>query len=145
MPASRNKIDIPFATEAEVVELVNLFEACELPYERWTHRAHLAVASVYLRRFALEEATDRARRFIPRFNLTRGDPNGYHETITVLFMRLIEREMRIAPGAELATFVNDLTGRFQVGWLLRYYSPGLLWSAEARAGFVPPDLRPLDF
>jgi hypothetical protein len=145
MPTSRIKIDVPFATEAEVVELVTLFESCELPYERWTHRAHIAVASVYLRRFTLEEATDRARRLIPQFNLTRGDPNGYHETITVLFMRLVEREMRVAPAAELATFVNDLAGRFQLRWLLRYYSPDLLWSTEARSGFVPPDLCPLDF
>ena len=143
--SSHLKINIPFATQAEVIELVNLFESCELPYERWTHRAHIAVAAIYLRRFSLEEATDRARRFIPQYNLTRGDPNGYHETITILFMRLVEREMRVAPTAELASFVNDLAGRFQLGWLLRYYSSDLLWSDKARAGFVMPDLRPLDF
>ncbi len=145
MAAPRLKIDIPFATNSEVGELVRLFESCELPYERWTHRAHIAVAAVYLNRFSLDEGTTRARHFINQYNVARGDPSGYHETITVLFMRLVEREMRIAPTADLATFVNDLAGRFPLGWLLRYYSPELLWSAEARADFIPPDLRRLDF
>src|SRR5437763_3346266 len=115
--ASRLKIDSSFATDAEVLELVRLFESCELPFERWTHRAHLAVAAVYLQRYPLNDATDRARRFIPQYNVTCGDPGGYHETITVLFMRLVEREMRMAPADDLATFVNDLAERFQLAWL----------------------------
>ena len=53
--------------------------------------------------------------------------------------------MGITLAADLASFVNDLAEWFPLRWLLRYYSPELLWSAEARADFVPPDLQRLDF
>lgn len=142
---TRTKIDIPFATDADVADLVRLFESCELPYERWTHRAHLAVAASYLGRYALSEATDRARAGIRRYNVTRGDPAGYHETITVVYMRLVAKEVAAVPPDGVAGLVNDLASRCQIGWLYRYYSRGRLWSPEARAAFVPPDLRPLDF
>lgn len=145
MPSTRPKVDVPFTSEADVVRLVQLFESCDLPYERWTHRAHLAVAAVYLRRYPLPEATDRARTHIPLYNRTRGNPNGYHETITVLFMRLVDRELRAAPAADLPALVNDLAGRYRVDWLYGYYTPDRLWSAEAHAGFIDPDVRPLDF
>ena len=145
MAETRLKIDTPFTSETEIAELVRLFESCELPYERWTHRAHLAVAVAYLERYPLAVATDRARTRIPQYNNVRGDGVGYHETITVLYMRLVERVMRVAPDAGRHDLVNDLAARFPVSWLLGYYSPERLWSPEARAGFVSPDLRELDF
>jgi len=138
------KPDPPFTSDAEIAELVRLFESCDLPGERWTHRAHLAVAASYLRRYPLPEATDRARTHIRRYNASRGNHTGYHETITVLFMRLVADGMRANPTG-LAVFVNDLAGRFPVRRLLDYYSAERLWSAEARARFVGPDVRPLDF
>jgi hypothetical protein len=142
---ARTKIDLPFATEADIAEMVRLFESCELPYERWTHRAHMAVAAFYLGRYPLSEAIARARDGIRRYNVARGDPAGYHETITVVFMRLVASELAADPPDGVAGLVNDLAGRCQNDWLYRYYSRDRLWSAEARAAFVPPDLRPLDF
>jgi hypothetical protein len=116
-----------------------------LPYERWTHRAHLAVAVTYLQRYSLLEATARARANIPHYNVARGDPNGYHETLSVLFMRLVDRGMRTSPASEPADLVNDMNDRYRVEWLLNYYTPELLWSPAARSRFVPPDLREIDF
>jgi hypothetical protein len=139
------KVDHPFASDAEIAELVRLFESSELPGERWTHRAHLAVAATYVCAYPLGEATDRAREHIRRYNESRGNLTGYHETITVLFMRLVARDLRVARPASLAAFVNDLAARYRVGWLFGYYSQNRLWSPEARAGLIPPDLRPLDF
>ena len=141
---SDRKPDPPFTSDAEIAELVRLFESCELPGGRWTHRAHLAVAAWYLRCYPLPEATDRARTHIRRYNESRGNLTGYHETVTVLFLRLVARELRADP-PELWVFVNDLAGRFPTDWLLGYYSRDRLWSDEARAAFVGPDLRPLDF
>ena len=94
IPCPRPKIDHPFTSDAEIDEMVRLFESCELPGERWTHRAHLAVAATYLGRYPLSEATDRARDHIRRYNESRGNTTGYHETITVVFMRLVARELR---------------------------------------------------
>jgi hypothetical protein len=141
----RKKVDIPFRIDTEIAELVRLFESGELPYERWTHRAHLAVAAYYLGRYPLREATDRARVGIRRYNAARGDPAGYHETITVLYMRLVARELSVGLRDGVSGLVNDLADRYRLDWLLGYYSSDRIWSVEARAGFVPPDLRPLDF
>jgi hypothetical protein len=138
------KVDRPFTSDTEIDELVRLFELCELPGERWTHRAHLAVAATYLGRYPLNEATDRARTHIWRYNESRGNLTGYHETITVAFMRLVARELGRTASTR-ADLVNDLAGRCRVDWLLAYYSRERLWSAEARAEFTPPDLCPLDF
>lgn len=142
MPAA--KPDPPFTSDAEVAELVGSFESRRLPGERWTHRAHLAVAATYLRRYPLSEATDRARAYIRRYNESRGNLTGYHETITVLFMRLVAHAMSAAPPA-LAEFVNGLATRFPMDRMLDYYTKDRLWSAEARAGFIGPDVRPFDF
>lgn len=141
---SAAKPDPPFTSDAEIAELVRSFESCQLPGERWTHRAHLAVAATYLQRYPLPEATDRARAHICRYNEARGKHTSYHETITVLFMRLVARELTPAPSV-LAEFVNGLAARFPMDRMLDYYTKDRLWSAEARAGFVGPDVRPLDF
>src|SRR5687767_10729265 len=90
------KIDIPFTDDAEIATLVEQFEQSRWPYERWTHRAHLAVAAFYLRTLPLAEATERMRFHIQQYNRTCGDPNGYHETITVLFMRLMHHRLQTA-------------------------------------------------
>jgi len=141
---SSSKPDLPFTSDAEVADLVRLFESCELSGQRWTHRAHLAVAATYLRRYPLSEATDRARTHIRRYNESRGNLTGYHETMTVVFMRLVARELETDPPV-LSDFVNGLAARFPISWVLGYYSSGRLWSDAARAGFIGPDLRPLDF
>jgi hypothetical protein len=141
---STPKIDHPFTSDAEIDEMVRLFESCELPGERWTHRAHLAVAATYLDRYPLSEATDRVRTHIRRYNESRGNTTGYHETITVVFMRLVARELQKALETR-ARLVNELAMRCRVEWLLEYYSGDRLWSVQARADFVEPDLRPLDF
>jgi hypothetical protein len=138
------KIDTPFASDDDIDDMVRLFESCELPGERWTHRAHLAVAATYLGRYPLNEATDRARTNIRRYNESRGNKIGYHETITVLFMRLVARQLQTSDDSR-SKIVNDLASRCRVDCLLGYYSSQRLWSAEARAEFVAPDLRPLDF
>ena len=142
---TRTTIDTPLACAADLDDLVAGFEACNWPYERWTHRAHLAVATAYLVRYPLDEATDRARAGIQRYNTLRGSGTGYHETITVLFMRLVARELTVARPVDLAAFVNDLADRFRVDALLVYYSRDRLFSPAAVAGFAEPDLRPLDF
>ena len=141
---SERKPDPQFTSDVEIAELVRLFESCELPGIRWTHRAHLAVAASYLQCYPLSEATDRARIHIRRYNESRGNLTGYHETVTVLFLRLVARELRTNPPS-LSEFVNDMAGRFPMDCLLGYYSRERLWSNEARAAFVEPDLRPLDF
>lgn len=140
------KVDRPFRDDDEIASLTEQFEQCRLPYERWSHRAHLAVATTYLRRLGLEAATDLVRQNIQRYNRTCGQPDGYHETITRFYMHVIrrflaERGAGLTVAEVVEELVRDVAGKESAR---AYYSAELLGSAEARAAWVEPDLRPLD-
>jgi len=141
----RKKIDVPFADDAEVERLAAEFAACKWPYERWTHRAHLALGAWLLRRMPFEEARATARTWIDRYNRTCGDPEGYHETITVLFLKGIAARMKAGKAPEgLAALVEELNETLTMKWPLEFFSKERLWSAEARREWVAPDLMQLD-
>jgi hypothetical protein len=140
-----NKVDPPLSTDAEVEGLVTAFEDATLPYSQWTHRAHLAVAVVYLTRYRFDLALDRVRLHIRLYNGKRGQADGYHETVTAAHMIRVAAYLQSqadppTPAAAVAG-VAAVCGK---GWLAAHYSPGRLASAEARAGWVEPDLAPLD-
>lgn len=139
------KVDPPLSTDAEVEELVTAFEDATLPYSRWTHRAHLAVAVVYLTRYRFDLALDRVRLHIQLYNGIRGKADGYHETVTAAHMARVAAylQSKVDPPT-LAAAVAEVAALCPKGWLAAHYSPGRLASAEARAGWVDPDLAPLD-
>ena len=133
----------------EVRSLVAGFEACTLPLSAWTHRAHVTVASWYLLHYPVTEATERMRSGIQRFNSiagTTGNPEGgYHETITLVWLHLVRWRL----GQTSATDLPEARVQQVVEWLgdkrlpFEFYSRERLMSAEARAGWVEPDLRRL--
>ena len=141
-----HKEEPPLATVVEIAETVAAFENCTLPHRHWTHRAHLCVAVTYLRQMPFDQALARLRAKINNYNSQCGDPDGYNETITVLFLLRIQADM--AAGACLENMPEDiarLAEACSVNWLYRYYSKELIWSASAKSGCVEPDLQPLDF
>lgn len=139
----RTTVEPALATDADVAALVAAFEACTLPYENWTHRAHLAVAVSYARAFPFAAALDRVRANIQRYNKARGSGTGYHETITVVFLRAVADYVARRPDMGVAAALAELGGVLDIAWLGRHYSADLLASAEAKAGYVEPDVRPL--
>jgi hypothetical protein len=137
----------PFADDASVRHIGEGLIACTLTRPEWTHEAHLA-ACLYI----LAERPDIvAERDLPhlirRFNESVGgvnsDSEGYHETITQLYIRAVRGFLaRTDPALPLVDKVNALLlapeGRRD--WPLRFYSAELLFSKEARLGWVDPDL-----
>jgi hypothetical protein len=142
--------DRPFESDEDLEALVSGFEDCTLPKVRWTHRAHLAVGLVYCDRMPTPVALALLRERIRRYNLASGGENtstaGYHETITRFYLYVVRRF--IAEDGEegtLAERANRLYQRYGARDLpTRYYSEARLFSLEARASWVGPDLRPLD-
>jgi len=140
------KCDIPFQNGEEIAAMVAQFEGCIWPYSRWTHRAHIAVAACYLLRFSFDEAVSRVRHYIQAYNKTCGDPDGYHETITIFYMRLLWQQLTmVTEGTDIADFVNQTAASFPMSFLSRFYSAELLWSPQARIAWVEPDGEPLPF
>src|SRR5215217_4930066 len=74
-------------------EFLRQFEARMLPFAQWTHRAHVKVAYLYLRRHSFAPAVDRIRAGIKAYNaannVPEGPTSGYNETTTVAFMYLV--------------------------------------------------------
>lgn len=139
-----------YRTAADVFRLVRGFESCTLARSEWTHHAHLVVALWYLLRH--EEAT--ARRLIctgiRRYNEAGGvkqtKTGGYHETMTLLYVKVISRFLATAsPDCTLLMLVNSLINLYGDKNLpLEYYSRERLMSWEARTRWLEPDLKALD-
>jgi hypothetical protein len=139
-----------FASDAAVARIGEGLIARSLPRSEWTHEAHLA-ATVYLLVMRPDIDVDRQLpNLIRRYNESVGgvnsDSEGYHETITRLFLDGARRFLAAAdPSAPLHQRVNALllSPQGRRDWPLRFYSPERLFSAEARRGFVAPDVAPL--
>ncbi len=120
------------------------FEAGTLAPAQFGHRSHVRVAFLLVARDG-PEALAGMRAGLRRLNAAHGSPDtltrGYHETVTVAFLRLIGPLAGPGPSAAFCDCHPWLLEKPVLG---RFYSPGRLWSAEAKRTFVEPDLRPLD-
>jgi len=139
-----------FATDAEIEHLGGGLLARTLPRAEWTHEAHLAATTYLLTRRPDIDLDKELPGIIRRYNESVGTPNseteGYHETITRLFLHGVRLFLSEADLAEpLHELVNELLlspmGRRD--WPLRFYSRERLFSVEARRNFVPPDVAAL--
>ena len=136
----RVKVDVSFSGNDEIADLVLKFEACTWPYEHWTHRAHLAVGLSYLCALPFDEAHARIRQQNQKYNQLCGDPNGYHETITVLFLRKIAAALARKHSLPLHRLTPELVDQCAMDWIYRYYSRSRIWSPEAQRAWVEPML-----
>lgn len=117
-----------------------------LPRPEWTHEAHLAATTYLVIERPDIDLDAELPGIIRRYNESVGGRNtereGYHETITRVFLRAVRDHAAETRGQDLCTRVNALLSseRGRRDWPLRFYSPELLFSVEARLGFVAPDL-----
>jgi hypothetical protein len=139
-----------FTSDAEIERFGEGLLARTLPRPEWTHEAHLAATTYLLLRRSDVDVDRDLPGIIRRYNESVGgvnsDSEGYHETITRVFLHGVRLFLAEAATQEpLHNLVNELLlspmGRRD--WPLRFYSPELLFSVEARRKFVPPDLAAL--
>jgi len=120
-----------------------------LPKAEWTHEAHIATTAwILIERPDIapeRDLPDLIRRYNESVGGVNSDTEGYHETITQVFIRTLRGGLAGSEGQGLAERINALLpapeGRRD--WPLRFYSPELLFSKEARLGWVEPDLQML--
>ena len=139
-----------FETDAAIARIGEGLLARTLPRADWTHEAHLAATTYLLTRRPDVDLDRDLRKIISGYNESVGgvndDTQGYHETITRIFLHGVRLFLAEADGHEpLRELVNELLlspmGRRD--WPLRFYSAERLISVEARRKFVAPDLAML--
>ena len=145
--------DLPprhFEGDDAIIRIGEGLLARTLPRANWTHEAHLAATTYLLTRRPDIDLDRDLRRIISSYNESVGgvndDTQGYHETITRVFLHGVRLFLKEADLDEpLHELVNDLLhspmGRRD--WPLRFYSAERLFSVEARRKFVTPDLAAL--
>jgi hypothetical protein len=120
------------------------FENGAVTPAQFDHAAHVRVAWVYLQDAgSVDEALSRMRDGIRRFAAAAGVPGKYHETITVLWMRLLAEVRAAGASGELSDVLLAHPALADKDLPLQYYSRELLFSEGARAAWVEPDLQSL--
>ena len=138
-----------FRTTGEILALVRRFEDCTLPREEWTHAAHLTVALWHLLQYDWPEAVRLVRLRIQSYNAAHGvrttPTGGYHETLTLFWLRRVRAflEDERNEARSLVSLANELAATADKSLPLEHYTRERLFSPEARAGWVEPDLKPL--
>lgn len=112
-----------------------------LPKPEWTHEAHVAACWAAVRRHGVSGALALLRDGIQRYNEATGVANtptsGYHETITRYYVAAVGR-IADRPFAEVVTDPTVSRDGPLVHW-----TRDALFTPEARADWVAPDLVPL--
>jgi hypothetical protein len=139
-----------FHTDAEIAHLGEGLLACTLERAEWTHEAHLGATTYLLLKRRDVDLDTELPGIIRRFNESVGgvnsDSEGYHETITRVFLHGVRLFLE---GADLRKPLHDLVNELLLSaigkrdWPLRFYSRERLFSVEARRHFVEPDLQAL--
>ena len=139
-----------FHSDDEIIRIGEGLIARTLPRPEWTHEAHLATTTYLLTRRPDIDIDLALPGLIRSYNESVGgvnsDSEGYHETITRVFLHGVRLFLAEAdPNEPLHELVNELLlspmGRRD--WPLRFYSPQRLFSVEARRKFIPPDIAAL--
>lgn len=135
-------------TESTLAEFRSAFDERRLSHAEWTHSAHLVAACLYNLEYAAPEALARIRSGILALNAAQGVETtlerGYHETLTRVWMSLVRSILEERPNASTVEQVERVLDRCADRNLpLLHYSRDRLFSAEARFGFVAPDLAPI--
>jgi hypothetical protein len=125
------------------------FLARTLPKSEWTHEAHISTTCwLILERPDIHperDLPDLIRRYNESVGGVNSDTEGYHETITQVYIRTLRAALAGGEGRGLAERVNAilLAPEGRRDWPLRFYSRELLFSKAARLGWAEPDLAAL--
>lgn len=139
-----------FASDPDVARVGEGLLSRNLPRDEWTHEAHLAATTYLLIRHPEIDLDKELPQFICRYNESvagvNSDSEGYHETITRVFLHGVRLFLSEVGSAQpLNELVNGLLlspmGRRD--WPLRFYSRERLFSLDARRHFIEPDLAAL--
>lgn len=126
-------------------EFLSAFETGAITVEEWNHSSHVRLAYTYLKRYGYEYALARMRpnivRQLERIGVPATIDSGYHETLTVVWMRLVHNAIS-AHGAQrdFEAFCAEHPYLLTRKLIRTLYTRDRLVSWEAKREFVEPNL-----
>lgn len=121
------------------------FTAGRVTPAQFDHRAHVRLAYIVLveANADAESAADRMRTALRAFIARHGiDEAKYHETMTRAWILAVRHFMARTTSSDSAgAFIDANPVLLDSKIMLSHYSAAVLFSPEARAGFVEPDLQ----
>jgi hypothetical protein len=141
----------PLPSEEPAIDaFIHAFEAGTLPKSHWTHAAHILTGACYVYRLGEAAAIDQMRARVTAYNVAVGGQNtptsGYHETITILWIKILAQFRRDHPSLPRAAFATLCVEHFapQRDILRRYYDYDIVASIEARRVWILPNLQAIE-
>jgi hypothetical protein len=133
-----------YKSDDEIRTFVAAFEACTFHPSEFRHYQHLTVALWYVWHLPREEAITKMTTGIRRLAETYGKM-GYHETITLFWLRIVSNFAAEQRGKlSLTATANALIECCNDKDLIRqFYSEELIATDKAKAEWVEPDLKAL--
>jgi hypothetical protein len=123
-----------------------------LPKSEWTHEGHLLAALHWHRHHPDLVRDGKIGDIIRGYNEATGvinsDSSGYHETITVAYLRMTKwflSNFEVADGLEQAARALLTSPYAAREWPLEHWHKMTLFSAFARLNWIEPDIKPLPF
>jgi len=120
-------------------------ESFTFPPAAFNHRAHLRLAYVYLSEHTTEQSYEFMRDTLRRFLTHHGvDLSKYHETMTRAWILAVRHFMESTSSVESDDgFIEQNPEMLDSKSLMTHYSSEVIFSDEARATFVEPNLEPI--
>jgi hypothetical protein len=129
-------------------QFLNDFQTGVLPFEQWTHAAHIRMAYLVCKSSNnFEEALLKIREGIQKFNGLHASKLtiGFHETMTQLWATLVWNATKKCDSSvsDSNTFLDQDRYLTDSSLWKQFYSPALMFSPDAKRQFIPPDLKPI--
>ena len=108
------------------------------------HEAHLRMAWLYIKKYGVKNAVDRACSTIRRYDFIHGSGNKFHVTLTAASVKVVHHFIQKSTAKNFPKFMLEhpvLKVDFS-RLLLQHYGQEVLRSNVAKNEFVEPDLLP---
>ena len=120
------------------------FEACTIAPSQFNHEAHVRLAFIYLTEGDVDTAVQKMRDALLNFLQHNGVPlSKFHETLTRAWVLAVQHFMNRSTSTSAADFIAKNQQLLDSKIMLTHYSASVLFSTDARASFVEPNLDPI--
>lgn len=107
---------------------------------RFGHRQHIHLTWLAVRRCGMPAAVDLVSRGIQQTARYAGAPQKYHATVSRAWVELVAYHAAEFAGDNFDTFADHHAALLDKRLLTRFYRSSTLADAQAKAGWVEPDL-----